>query len=165
MRRVAVPIRMLNARSAKAVAGKAILITARTPIARPEPIRASRIKRATFLIVTAVDRRRLIEVRGRSAGRSDRGKADQRSGRDKCEKAVHLSFSFGGLGFSPSAQSTTPRRQPPRIYGGGVAPTGASNANVIIHCHITVMQNCPLRRQLGQNICCRLTKKRMSEMP
>ncbi|MGO7830563.1 hypothetical protein ACC690_38685, partial [Rhizobium johnstonii] len=30
---------------------------------------------------------------GRSAARNDRCKADQRSGRDNCEKSVHLSIS------------------------------------------------------------------------
>jgi hypothetical protein len=82
---------------------RTFLIATRTPIARPEPTPTRRIKRLTLIItaITAADRRRLVEASGRSASRNDRGKADQRSGRDKCEKSVHLSFSFGRAWFYP----------------------------------------------------------------
>lgn len=75
------------------------LIAARTPIARPEPTTAGWVERQ--ILVVGADRGGLVDASGRSAGRDDRGKADQRSGRDKCEKSVHLSFSFGGVSFYP----------------------------------------------------------------
>jgi hypothetical protein len=152
---------------------RTFLIATRAPITRPEPTPTRRIKRLT-LIITAADRRRLVEASGRCAARSDRGKADQRSGRDKCEKSVHLSFSFGGAWLYPKRAIYHPRPTPTRIYSSRPPSTAASNGNVItfwanrapaMHCRITVMLNCPLLRQPGQNICCRLTKKRMSELP
>ena len=85
---------------------RTFLIATRTPIARPEPTSTRRIERL-MLIITAADRRRLVDASGRSAARNDRGKADQRSGRDNCEKSVHLSFSFGGMAL-PQAGNLPP---------------------------------------------------------